>query len=496
MKIIKNLTADQLRKSILQLAIQGKLVKQDPNDEPASELVKRIRDEKHRLIQEGKIKKDKNESFIFKGEDNRYYEKIGSADPAVLDNLPFELPNGWFWIRQSNLCWLDNGEKTKAGQLPYWEAKAIRSKKADSTLNEGVVVDPTFRLILVDGENSGEILIPPAKGYMGSTFKILRVTDQISFEYLLLLFEINRNLYKNNKVGAAIPHLNKKLFKDNLIALPPLSEQKRIVQKTRCFDVPLFKYRKIETNLSELESNFEKKLKASILQYAIEGKLVKQDPNDEPASELLERIKEEKERLIKEGKIKRYKHDSEIVPTDDKDYYRNIPEKWLIAKINDLGFLNRGSGIKRSNIKSTGMPCIRYGEIYTTYDTLLSKPVSHISSEVFDKCKKAKQGDILMTLTGENKTDIAKAVAYLGDDEIAFGGDITCLHCPLLNPIYLVEVLNSSFCVKQKRKVATGDIIIHISNDKLGQIKVPIPPKAEQDRIITKLAEVKQILLK
>ena len=167
MKTIKNLTAEQIRKSILQLAIQGKLVKQDPNDEPASELVKRIYEEKHRLIKEGKIKKDKNESYIYKGDDNCYYEKL-------LENIPFELPNGWAWIRQSNLCWLDNGNKTQSGELPYLEAKVIRQNKPDKYQTSGVVVDSNFKLILVDGENSGEIFTPPFQGYMGSTFAGVR----------------------------------------------------------------------------------------------------------------------------------------------------------------------------------------------------------------------------------------------------------------------------------------------------------------------------------
>ena len=128
MKTIKNLKADEIRKSILQLAIQGILVKQDPNDEPASELVKRIYAEKQKLIKEGKIKKDKNESFIFKGDDNCYYEKIGNSAPVKLEDLPFDIPDNWTWIRQKNICWLDNGDKVKGKKLPYLEAKVIRGK--------------------------------------------------------------------------------------------------------------------------------------------------------------------------------------------------------------------------------------------------------------------------------------------------------------------------------------------------------------------------------
>ena len=418
----------------------------------------------------------------------------------MLDNLPFELPNGWFWIRQSNLCWLDNGEKTKAGQLPYWEAKAIRNKKADSTLNEGVVVDPTFRLILVDGENSGEILIPPAKGYMGSTFKILKVTDQISFEYLLLLFEINRNLYKNNKVGAAIPHLNKKLFRENLIALPPLSEQKRIVQKTRCFDVPLFKYRKIETNLSELESNFEKKLKASILQYAIEGKLVKQDPNDEPASMLLERIKEEKEKLIKEGKIKRDKSDSAIIPTDDKDYYRaietgtadysfNIPGCWRIVRLGSLFSHNTGKALNQKEKDGMLKEYITTSNVYWNRFVLLNLKKMYFKEKELDKCT-VHQGDLLVCEGG----DIGRSAIWKEPYDICIQN-----HIHRLRP-YIPEVCQEFYLYVLWLYKYTGAIggkgigIQGLSSNALDALMLPLPPYNEQKRIIAKINSLSQVI--
>ena len=125
MKTIKNLTAEQLRKSILQLAIQGKLVKQDPNDEPASELVKRIREERHRLIQEGKIKKDKNESYIFKGDDNRYYEKVGKETRDINDELPFEIPDNWAWIRLSSLANFRIGKTPVRNDPTQWNEPVI-----------------------------------------------------------------------------------------------------------------------------------------------------------------------------------------------------------------------------------------------------------------------------------------------------------------------------------------------------------------------------------
>ena len=158
----------------------------------------------------------------------------------------------------------------------------------------------------------------PYRGYMGSTFKILSATSFVNYEYILVLFLFNRELYRISKTGAAIPHLNKNLFRNFLIALPPLAEQQRIVDRINSFEPLLTKYDLVEKKLSALEAEFPEKLKKSILQYAIEGKLVKQNPNDEPASVLLERIKAEKEKLIKKGKIKRDKNESYIYQGDDK----------------------------------------------------------------------------------------------------------------------------------------------------------------------------------
>ena len=281
------------------------------------------------------------------------------------------------------------------------------------------------------------------------------------------------------------------LLKNELIPLPPLSEQCRIVNKIENFNNLLKQYAILEQKLSLLESSFEEKLKASILQYAIEGKLVKQNPEDEPASVLLERIKSEKEKLIKEGKIKRDKNESFIYQSDDKNYYeKNIPVGWILAKIGQLGTLTRGFGIKRTDIIETGYPCIRYGELYTTYKFSFSYAVSYTSLEIWEKSFKVKENDILMTLTGENKKDISMALAYLGKDYIAYGGDMTCLSNHHMNPLYLVYAINSPYGRTCMQQLSTGDIIVHMSNDRLSKIILPIPPLNEQMKIVTKINQI------
>ena len=246
-------------------------------------------------------------------------------------------------------------------------------------------------------------------------------------------------------------------------------------------------------------------LKNSILQMAVQGKLVPQDPNDEPASVLLERIRKEKEQLIKEGKIKKEKNPSYIFRGADNLPYEkvgknepvciadevpfDIPETWEWTRVSSLGSIVRGSGIKRTETIESGKPCVRYGELYTTYHTSFTQAVSFVPEELFDRCKHFSFGDILMTLTGENKPDIAKAVAYLGNDEIAAGGDLAYWTAHGMNPLYLTYLMASPYVVERKVSLATGDIIVHISGDKLGTILIPIPPLSEQQRIVEKILE-------
>ena len=221
----------QLKKSILQYAIQGKLVAQNPTEEPASELLKRINKEKEQLIKAGKIKRDKNNSIIYKGDDNKYYEKLGGKTTEITEEIPYELPNNWAFVRLSNLCWLDDGYKASGEKLPYMDAKYHRGKSEITYLTQGKIVEPPCTAILVDGENSGEIFNITEKGYLGSTFKVLQMSKCISEEWLHILLNTYRDLFKNSKVGAAIPHLNKNLFRNLIVGLPPIEEQQRITDR-------------------------------------------------------------------------------------------------------------------------------------------------------------------------------------------------------------------------------------------------------------------------
>ena len=218
-----------LKKSILQEAIQGKLVPQIIEDGTAYELLEQIKAEKQNLVKEGKLKKSAlASSVIFRGDDNKYYEQIGSKVTEI--ELPFDFPSTWFIARLNAVCQLTDGLKI-FGKQCLLDAKYLRGKSSETILEQGKLVYKGDNIMLVDGENSGEVFIVPQDGYMGSTFKRLWISSSMYEPYVLAFTQFYKETLRNSKKGAAIPHLNKELFYGLIIGIPPLQEQIRIVQK-------------------------------------------------------------------------------------------------------------------------------------------------------------------------------------------------------------------------------------------------------------------------
>ena len=213
-----------LKSKILELAIQGKLVPQDENDEPASVLLERIRAER-----KAKLGKKYVESYIFKGDDNCYYE---NNDNNTIET-PYDLPENWVFSRLEEVAWLEDGIRSSGEELPYLDVKTIRGKQNETMLSSGKIIEKGMQVILVDGENSGEVFEVPCRGYMGSTFRILKVSSYVEIDYIRLILDYYKNLFKDNKTGSAIPHLNKKIFKSLIIGIPPIEEQKAIVNRVK-----------------------------------------------------------------------------------------------------------------------------------------------------------------------------------------------------------------------------------------------------------------------
>ena len=220
---------DKLGKSILQEAIQGKLVPQIAGEGTAQELLEQIKVEKLKLVKEGKLKKSAlNDSVIFRGDDNKYYEQVGSEVSEI--ELPFDFPSSWSIARLNAVCQLTDGLKT-TGKLCLLDAKYLRGKSSETIVEQGKLVCKGDNIILVDGENSGEVFNVPQDGYMGSTFKQLWINSSMYKPYVLAFIQFYKETLRNSKKGAAIPHLNKELFYGLIIGIPPLQEQRRIVHK-------------------------------------------------------------------------------------------------------------------------------------------------------------------------------------------------------------------------------------------------------------------------
>lgn len=476
---------------------------QNADDEPASVLLKRLRAEKEAMVKAGKLKREKNPSFIFRGADNLPYEKIGDRESVcIADEVPFNFPNSWEIARLSTVCQLVDGERTLGALYPVLDAKFLRAKGDVSFSENGKFVSKGTKVILVDGENSGEVFTAPQDGYMGSTFKILWLSSEVYAPYILNFIEFYRIPLKNSKRGAAIPHLDKAMFYHLLLPLPPLAEQKRIVEAINKLTPHLENYNRIETELSELDSNFPEQLKKSILQQAVQGKLVPQDPNDEPASALLARIRTEKKRLIREGKIKRDKHESIIYRRDNSHYEKanglerciddeipfEIPSSWEWVRFKDLIQIIAGTSYKKTDVTNQGIRILRGGNIQN-YRLVLRDDDVYLNYKYCDKKKNIIVGDVIFVASTGSKEVIGKPAFIESAHENTQIGAFLRIARPLyefMKP-YIWFIFGSAYYRKHIRNRAQGTNINNIKSEYIEELLIPIPPISEQKRIVAKI---------
>ena len=334
--------AEDLRKSILQLAIQGKLVPQDPNDEPASVLLERIRIEKQKLIKEGKIKKDKGDSIIFKGDDNRHYEKIGSEVKNIDDEIPFEIPDSWSFTRFSSLIHINGGYAFKSENYIDKEngVRVLRiSDFNEDGFNQKRPVYHKYTAELKSFElEVNDIIMCMTGGTVGKSYFVeelpepmlvnqrvadIKTNDKLNkkYCYYFILSPYIQKIIVESK-NSTNDNISVALIYSFIIPVPPIAEQERIVKEIERFSPLLAEYDKLEQQATKLDDEIYDNLKKSILQYAIQGKLVTQDPNDEPASVLLARIRAEKKAQLGKKYVESY-----IYKGDDNCYYEHINGK-------------------------------------------------------------------------------------------------------------------------------------------------------------------------
>ncbi|MBR1432921.1 restriction endonuclease subunit S, partial [Ruminococcus sp.] len=509
------MTAQQLKNSILQMAVQGKLVPQDPNDEPASVLLERIKKEKQELIKAGKIKKDSKSSEIFRRASRNlpyaFCEQIGKEIRDISDEIPFEIPDSWEWCRlgtifqhntgkalnssnhqgtkmqyitTSNLYW-DRFELDKLKEMPFTESEIEKC-----TVTKG-------DLLVCEGGDIGRAAVWNYDYPMRIQNHIHRLRSylQVDVYYFYYLFFLYKGAGLIGGKGIGIQGLSSNVLDRLLFPIPPLAEQHRIVAKIEELLPYIEKYGKAEEHLTTLNTTFPEALKKSILQEAVQGKLVPQNPGNEPASVLLERIRAEKKRLVKEGKIKKDKHESVII-TRDKIPYEiidgkerciadevpfELPESWCWCRLGTIFQHNTGKALNSSNHQGTKMQYITTSNLYwDRFELDKLKEMLFTDSEV-EKCTITK-GDLLICEGG----DIGRAAIWNYDYPMRIQNHIHRLRSYAPVEIYFFYYV--FYLYKRAGLIGGKGIGIQgLSSNVIDQLFIPLPPLAEQHRIVSKI---------
>ena len=475
----------QLKNSILQWAIQGKLVPQDPNDEPASVLLERIRAEKARLVKEKKIKKDKNESIIYRGDDNSYYEKFLATGEVkcIDDEIPFEIPKGWEWCRLKHMCSMQAGKNISASEIydkksvlhPYRCVGGNGLRGFTNTFN----AEGHFAIIGRQGALCGCLNIESGKFYATEHAVVVNGFGIIPSLFIYYFFTaLNLNQYAT---ATAQPGLAVSNIVEVFIPLPPLPEQLRIVSKIEKL-LPLVKtYEQAQNGLNELNASLNEQLRKSILQEAIQGKLVPQCSDEGTAQELLEQIKLEKQKLIKDGKLKKSAlTDSVIFKGDDNKYYEQINGQAVQIEC-DYDFPYSWSLVRLSSICSLIDGEKKEGQ-QLCLDAKFLRGKS--AGEYQQRGKFVHKGDNIILVDGENSGEVftVPCDGYMGS---------TFKQLWVSSIMHLPYVLNYILFYKELlRKPKRGAAIPHLNKEIFYSLIIGIPPYQEQMRIVNRINEI------
>ena len=526
------MTAEDLRKAILQQAIQGKLVPQDPNDEPASVLLERIREEKARLVKEKKIKKDKNESIIYRGEDNSHYEKILATGEikCIDDEIPFEIPNTWEWVRLNELALYRKGpfgsSLTKFMFVPKSDntIKVYEQKNAiqkDHTLGEYYITEEKFKtmtsfivkpfdIIVSCAGTIGETYVLPSNAPIGIINQaLMRITlfDMNICNFYLLYFDyILKKQAQLLSAGSAIKNIPPfEILKNMLMPIPPLSEQEKIVNKIEVLNGLIDKYRNAQEQADEMDKSLNGLLKKSVLQYAIQGKLVPQDSNEEPASALLEKIHQEKLQLVKDGKLKKKDLDNSVIfKGDDNKYYEKlgksinditddlpfeIPNSWQWCRLSNIANLYTGNSINETEKKARYTDVVGT-EYIATKDVWFDNSIDYkngiaIPNKYIEDFRIAPENSVLMCIEGGSA---GRKIGILSQD-VCFGNKLCCFSPYADISEYIFYYLQSPlfFDIFSSNK---NGIIGGVGVNNLKQLFIPLPPHEEIKRIVEKIKQI------
>lgn len=479
------MTPEQLKASILQYAIQGKLVEQRPEEGTGEELYQQIQAEKQRLIKEGKIKKEK-------------------ALPEISeDEFPFEIPESWRWVR-----WGDLSQSIQYGyNAPAQDVGRIKMVRI-SDIQDGKVLWDTVPYCEIREEEiptyllqKNDILFARTGGTVGKSYLVKDVPEESIYagylirtryssllcpEYMKYFMEslLYWDQLRNGTIATAQPNCNGKTLSKMILPLPPLAEQKRIVAKIEELLLYVDRYAASYEKLEQFNAKFPEDMKKSILQYAIQGKLVEQRPEEGTAKELFARIQEEKQRLIAEKKIKKEKPLPEITE-NEKPF--DIPESWKWVRLRDIISV-LGDGIHGTpQYDDTGKYFFINGNNLVKGEIVIKSDTKKVSYEEFKKYEKPlDESTILVSINGT----IGNYAFYNGEPVIL--GKSAC-YFSLISGIdkeYICRLLNTQHFLDYAVKEATQTTIKNVSLKSMRMLPVPLPPLSEQKRIVEKLEEI------
>ena len=518
----------QLKNSILQWAIQGKLVPQDPNDEPASVLLDKIRQEKERLFKEKKIKRDKNASIIYRGEDNSYYEKLlATGEVKCIDEeIPFEVPKGWEWCRFSSLYLsLTDGThstpKYTLTGIPFISVKDISSGIIDFSNTKYISKEEHQKLSDRCHPQKGDLLLSkvgttgiPALVTTDKEFSLfvsvalIKLTqNKFSNEFLVFMIQspLVQEQAKENTRGVGNKNWVLSAVSKTLMVVPPLEEQERIKNRLNLVLPYIERYSSSQDKLDLLNVNIVTYLKKSILQEAIKGKLVPQIAEEGTAQELLEQIKTEKQKLVKEGKLKKSAlNDSVIFRGDDNKYYEQIgkkclditdeipfpiPNNWAWSRLSSMCSIVNGFTPLRSESKFWDCGTINW---FTVEDIknqgeMIYSTKQKITDEATSKERIVRAGSVLLCCTA------SVGQCALAKIDLTTNQQFNALTVKDVNRFILTDNYLFWFAKTLKatlQRLSGKTTFEFVSVKKVGNILIPIPPFQEQQRIVAQIEKL------
>ena len=475
------MTAEQLKGSILQLAMQGKLVEQRTEEGTGEELYKEIQTEKKRLLKEGSLKKHKSLSVISDGE------------------VPFDIPDTWKWVHLGDITELIMGQSPKGenvfegGQgIEFHQGKIYFSddyllESTQTTNAPTKIVEPNTVLLCVRAP-VGTVNITPRKICIGRGLCGVRVLGGMDSYFMLNWLRAIKDRFVKKATGTTFIAITGKVVEEKLIPLPPLGEQKRIVAKIEELMSFVEQYAAASTKLNTLNATFPEMMKKSILQEAVQGKLVPQDPNDEPASVLLKKIAEEKKRLIKEGKIKKQKPLPEI--TEDEIPFE-IPESWEWVRFGDIYTMSNGIA-KRAGTTGEFIGVLRLADLSEgVIDTSSIRKIMLTEKE--QQAYLLKRNDLIMIRVNGSKGKVGTAFVYDHIEKTAYCDHLFRARSIIedICPEYIALVFNTTIIrntFKNEIKTTAGQNTI--SQESMKNVLIPLPPMCEQERIVDRVCEI------